>query len=154
MYYWYYDYGIFKLQYTASNKGLTSINFINEFLNINLEFNNLPFVDIHRFIESYVQKNPIDIDIKLDFTPTSFQKKVYEHTTKIPFGKIITYKDLAILIQNPKSARAVGGALGKNPFPILIPCHRIIGSNGDLTGFSAIDGIDLKRKLLAFEKEE
>lgn len=154
MYYWYYDYGIFILQYTASNNGLTSINFINKFKKNSLEFNSLPFVDIHSFIESYVQKKPIDIDILLDFSPTPFQKKVYEHTSKISFGKVITYKDLAILIQNPKSARAVGGALGKNPFPILIPCHRIIGSTGKLTGFSAIDGIELKRKLLIFEKEE
>ena len=88
-----------------------------------------------------------------DYNPTKFQQSVYNETVKIPFGEVITYKELAIKINNPKAIRAVGGALGKNQFPILIPCHRIIGSNGKLTGFSAIGGIQLKKRLINFEQE-
>ncbi|MBN2259124.1 MAG: methylated-DNA--[protein]-cysteine S-methyltransferase [Clostridiales bacterium] len=154
MYYWVYDYGLFILQYTSSDKGLTRIAFISVQENCNLIYSENPFVDIHRYMLSYIDKNPIDIDVALDFSPTAFQKKVYDASLKIPFGEIITYKELAIMIDNPKAARAVGGALGKNPFPMYIPCHRIIGNNGALTGFSAPDGINLKKKLIDFERND
>ncbi len=154
MYYWHYDYKLFKLEYLASQKGLTKINFIRDFKKHDLLFNPEPFEAIHQFMLSYIKKNPIDIKIDLDYNPTDFQQCVYNEALNIPFGKTISYGELAERINNPKAARAVGGALGKNPFPILIPCHRIVGSNGKLTGFSAIDGIELKRKLIDFEQEE
>ncbi len=152
MYYWQYDYGLFKLEFSASEKGLTNIKFVKVFHPQENEFNPSVFKDIHHFIQSYLDKKPIKMDILLDYAPTQFQKSVYSEALKIPFGEIITYKELANLIDNPKAVRAVGGALGKNPFPIYIPCHRIIGSNGNMTGFSAQGGIALKEILLHHEK--
>ena len=81
---------------------------------------------------------------------TSFQLAVYSELLKIPYGKTRTYKQIAENIGKPKASRAVGNACNKNPFPFIIPCHRVVGSNGSLTGYAY--GIDLKRKLLEFEK--
>lgn len=152
MYYWQCDYTLFKLEFSASEKGLTRIKFVTAFQPQKKNFNPSVFKDIHRFIQSYLAKKPVKIDIALDYAPTQFQKSVYDVALKIPFGEIITYKELANSIDNPKAVRAVGGALGKNPFPIYIPCHRIIGSNGNMTGFSAEGGIALKEILLNHEK--
>jgi len=75
---------------------------------------------------------------------------VWEEVLRIPYGKTISYKELAQRIDNPKASRAVGRALNQNPVPILIPCHRVIGSNGKLTGYGA--GIAIKKKLLELER--
>ena len=82
---------------------------------------------------------------------TPFQIKVWEEITKIPKGKTKTYKEIAINIGHPNSARAVANACGRNPYPVLIPCHRVIRSDGSLGGFSAPGGIKLKKKLLKKE---
>ena len=82
---------------------------------------------------------------------TLFQKKVWLELSKIPKGETRTYKEIAIAIGHPKSARAVANACGKNPQPIKIPCHRVIRSDGKLGGYSAPGGIAAKRRLL---KEE
>jgi len=80
---------------------------------------------------------------------TVFQRKVWHCIKKIPHGKVITYQDIALKIKNPGALRAVGQACGKNPIPIIIPCHRVIGKGGKLGGFSA--GLDWKIKLLTLE---
>ena len=86
-----------------------------------------------------------------DFTGyTDFEISVLEETRKIPYGKIKTYSDIAKAIGKPKAARAVGNALGKNRTPILIPCHRVIKSDGSLGGFSM--GLEWKKKLLEQER--
>jgi len=87
---------------------------------------------------------------------TPFQKKVYEAATKIPPGKVLSYGELATKIGNPKAARAVGQALKKNPFPLVIPCHRVIASTGKIGGFVGNDQqgsaeIRVKEKLLSLE---
>lgn len=82
---------------------------------------------------------------------TAFQKKVWKETLKIPKGSVTTYKKLAIAINHPKAYRAVANALGKNPLPIIIPCHRVIASNGTLGGYSLKGGPNTKRKLLKKE---
>ena len=82
---------------------------------------------------------------------TPFRKKVYEVMIRIPFGQIRTYQWLAEKVGNPKALRAVGGANANNHWPIAIPCHRIVGSDGRLTGFSAPGGLDLKAQLLKLE---
>ena len=81
---------------------------------------------------------------------TPFQQQVWQALREVPFGKLITYGDIADRIGNPKAVRAVGGAIGRNPLLIFTPCHRVIGKDGSLTGFSA--GIDLKKLLLKIEK--
>ena len=82
---------------------------------------------------------------------TEFQKKVWKEILKIPKGQIRTYKDIAKLIGSPNSSRAVANACGKNPYPIHIPCHRVIRSDGTLGGYSATGGKEKKKKLLEQE---
>lgn len=85
----------------------------------------------------------------LDLEGTPFQLKVWERLCSIPTGKTISYGELAASIGRPKAARAVGAAVGANPVPILVPCHRVIGMNGSLTGFGL--GLPMKRSLLSHE---
>lgn len=80
---------------------------------------------------------------------TLFQNEVWSALADIPFGELRSYSDIAIAIGRPKAVRAVGAANGRNPLPIIVPCHRVIGSNGSLTGFAG--GIPLKTKLLELE---
>jgi O-6-methylguanine DNA methyltransferase len=86
---------------------------------------------------------------KLAPNGTTFQQKVWQAVYEIPFGEVTTYQKIARKIGKPKAVRAVGRANGSNPLPIVIPCHRVIGSNGDLCGYGG--GIELKRKLLKLE---
>jgi len=83
---------------------------------------------------------------------TEFQKKVWSEIAKIPKGETITYKELAKRIGKPKAVRAVANAVGKNPVPIIIPCHRVVKSDGSLGGYSGKGGIKTKRALLKKEK--
>jgi methylated-DNA-[protein]-cysteine S-methyltransferase len=83
---------------------------------------------------------------------TAFQKKVLMAAAQIPCGSVDTYGRLARKIGTPRGARAVGNALAQNPFPLLIPCHRVIKGDGSLGGFSAAGGIELKRRLLKMER--
>lgn len=83
---------------------------------------------------------------------TGFMRKVWDALQKIPYGETAAYKDIAELIKQPKAYRAVGLANSRNPIPIFIPCHRVIGANGKLVGFSG-GGLDLKQKLLDLEKK-
>ena len=86
-----------------------------------------------------------------DFRATKFQKKVWNYLKTIRKGTVKTYKQVAIGINRPKSARAVANAVGKNPFPPKIPCHRVIRSDGSLGGYSGKGGIKTKKKLLKSE---
>ena len=83
--------------------------------------------------------------------PSHFQRLVWEEIEKIPYGKTMTYKEIAIKIGRPKSSRAVANACGKNPLPIIRPCHRVICSNGELGGYSGSGGARLKKILLKIE---
>lgn len=91
-------------------------------------------------------------ELPLDFTHlTQFQRTVLDALYAVPSGKVCTYGELAVLVGNPKAARAIGRAMATNPFPLIYPCHRVIGSTGKMTGFSAEDGIKLKEFLLKHE---
>ena len=83
---------------------------------------------------------------------THFQRTVWKEISKIPMGETRTYKDLAIAIGKPNSSRAVANACGKNPYPVIIPCHRVIRSDGKLGGYSGVGGIKKKKELLKLEK--
>ncbi len=107
------------------------------------------FTNEKKQFDNYFNGSLISFDIKLDISATPFQKKVWSALQKIPYGKICTYGDIARKIGNIKAARAVGMANNRNPVPIIIPCHRVIGANGKLTGFSS--GITIKRKLIELE---
>ena len=82
---------------------------------------------------------------------TQFQQNVWKEITKIPFGSVRTYKEIACLIGNSQSSRAVANACAKNPYPIIIPCHRVIRSDGSIGGYSGSGGINKKKQLLNFE---
>jgi O-6-methylguanine DNA methyltransferase len=88
-------------------------------------------------------------DLPLDVRGTAFQKAVWSQVVRIPYGATATYGDIAQLVGKPKASRAVGGAVGANPLPIVIPCHRVIGTGGTLTGFGS--GLDTKETLLRLE---
>lgn len=101
----------------------------------------------------YASGRPVTFDdLPLDWERlTPFQACVYRVCQTVPFGQTVTYGELARMVGNPRAARAVGAALGRNPFPILVPCHRVVGRGGRLTGFTAPGGTALKAALLKFE---
>lgn len=102
----------------------------------------------NQLIDYFTGKRKV-FDLSLDIYGTSFQKLVWENLLNIPYGEVRSYKDIAAIINSPKSVRAVGGANQNNPLPIIMPCHRVIGSNGNLVGYAG--GIDVKRSLLELE---
>ncbi|MDE6751647.1 MAG: methylated-DNA--[protein]-cysteine S-methyltransferase [Eubacterium sp.] len=91
-----------------------------------------------------------NFDLPLEMNGTEFQQKVWNELCNIPYGETRSYKDIAEKIGNPKAARAVGSANNKNKFMIIVPCHRVVGANGSLTGYAG--GIDMKKKLLELEQ--
>ena len=94
-----------------------------------------------------------DASLALESLP-SFARKVLDACRKIPAGKTVSYSQLAGMISKPRASRAVGSALAKNPIPLIIPCHRVIHSDGSLGNFSAFGGTNTKKKLLALETPE
>ncbi len=102
-----------------------------------------------RQLQEYDTWKRKQFDLALSPSGTRFQRLVWQAVTGIPFGSTATYRDIAVQTGDARRARAVGAAVRANPLPIIIPCHRIIGSNGRLTGFSA--GIHLKKQLLVHE---
>ncbi|MEC9292636.1 MAG: methylated-DNA--[protein]-cysteine S-methyltransferase [Pseudomonadota bacterium] len=100
-------------------------------------------------LSEYFNKERQVFDFEYEVDGTEFQKKVWKALLNIPYGTTKTYKDIAEEVGS--HPRAIGGAVGANPVPILIPCHRVIGSSGKMTGFSAGDGISTKEILLKLE---
>lgn len=103
-----------------------------------------------RELDQYFAGKRRAFDIDVDLSGLSpFQQKVLSATAKIPFGDVHTYQTVARRAGNEKASRAAGGALNANPIPIVVPCHRVVGSNGSLVGYAG--GLDVKRRLLAIE---
>jgi methylated-DNA-[protein]-cysteine S-methyltransferase len=109
-------------------------------------------VEAERQLNDYFEGKRKAFSVPLDFRGTEFQKKVWAALLTIPFGETRSYGQIARQIKNPKAVRAVGAANGKNPISIITPCHRVIGSNGELTGFAG--GLEAKARLLALEGKE
>ena len=95
------------------------------------------------------KRRKFDLPLDLDINCTRFQKKLYRYTSKIPYGTVVTYGELARQMGQPDAARAIGGGMGRNPIPIIIPCHRVVAAGGLLGGFGA--GIKYKKILLGLE---
>lgn len=104
---------------------------------------------LHQQLTEYFEGSRSRFDLSLSPEGTSFQKQVWQRLAKIPYGQTISYGELARRLNDPNKMRAVGRANGQNPLPIIIPCHRVIGSNGTLTGYSG--GIKRKKWLLRHE---
>jgi methylated-DNA-[protein]-cysteine S-methyltransferase len=109
----------------------------------------LILAETERQLAEYFAGKRTRFELPLEPRGTDFQKKVWRSLRQIPFGKTKSYQEIATAIGAPRACRAVGGATGRNPLSIVIPCHRVIGANGALTGFGG--GLDTKAKLLALE---
>lgn len=103
-------------------------------------------------LEEYFAGSRKVFTVPLDLRGTEFQKKVWEALREIPYGETRSYKEIAEKIGNPKASRAVGMANHRNPIGIVVPCHRVVGANGKLTGYAG--GIPMKQALLELEKRE
>lgn len=101
-------------------------------------------------LDEYFARKRTRFDLPLDLVGTEFQRAVWRELTKIPFGQTTSYAQQAQRIGNPKALRAVGAANGRNPLSIVVPCHRVIGTNGSATGYAG--GLERKRYLLALEQ--
>lgn len=100
-------------------------------------------------LEEYFADDRKDFDLPLAPQGTEFQRSVWNELLNIPFGETRSYLQVAVAIGKPSATRAVGAANGQNPIPVIIPCHRVIGSDGSLTGYGG--GLPIKRKLLELE---
>jgi methylated-DNA-[protein]-cysteine S-methyltransferase len=155
VYYQYMKSPVGKLLVAGDEKGLHLINFPRNgkpsLPESEWKVNPKPLQEVLRQIEAYFagKLKAFSLDICLNVTP--FQKKVLTALRRVPYGQTISYGELAKKIGNPKASRAVGQANARNPIPIVIPCHRVIGSNGKLTGFGG--GIEVKQALLDLEKQ-
>lgn len=101
-------------------------------------------------LEEYLSGKRTEFNIEIEMIGTEFQKKVWKELLNIPYGETRSYKDIAIAIGNEKACRAVGNANNKNPIAIIVPCHRVVGSDGSMTGYAG--GLNIKEKLLKIEK--
>lgn len=108
-----------------------------------------PFGETIRQLDAYFEGELTEFDLPLHMEGTPFQRRVWDQLLLIPYGETRTYGELAEALGNPGASRAVGLANGKNPVSIIVPCHRVIGSGGNLTGYGG--GLDRKKRLLALE---
>ena len=100
-------------------------------------------------LQEYLEGGREEFDLPFDVKGTPFQKRVWEQLKKIPYGKTLSYKDIARQIKNENAVRAVGSANARNPLCVIVPCHRVIAADGSLGGYSG--GLDIKTKLLELE---
>ncbi|NHJ47729.1 MAG: methylated-DNA--[protein]-cysteine S-methyltransferase [Asgard group archaeon] len=147
----YYKSRIGVIELVSSESKLISCNFVDRYNSSTPEISQVVLLEVLKQIDEYFNRNRKEFELELALEGTEFQKRVWKEVQKIPFGKTITYKELASKIGNKKAIRAVGNANAKNPFSIIIPCHRVIGSNNDLRGYGG--GLERKRQLLDFEHQ-
>jgi len=107
------------------------------------------FAEVRQQLDEYFAGARTDFDVQMHLEGGAFQRTVWHALTEIPYGETISYGELARRIQRPDLARAVGTANGQNPIAVIVPCHRVIGSNGKLVGYGG--GLDNKRRLLELE---
>ena len=146
-----YDSPIGMLRIVESEKGIVEIQFgCDEKEQLNPVAANTPLQkEAVRQLASYFSGERKDFSLPLDLRGTDFQLRAWNMLRDIPYGETRTYKQIAEAIGCPKGCRAVGMANNRNPIPIIIPCHRVIGTNGSLTGYRG--GLDIKEYLLSME---
>ena len=141
-----------KLRLVASNKGLTAIDVKATYSKLATKPDGRAqeiLADTRKQLTQYFAGDRKKFDLPFDLTGTPFQVKAWKTLTRIPYGKTISYGEQAKAMRKTKAFRAVGSANGKNPIPIIIPCHRVIASNGGLGGYSL--GLKMKRQLMKLE---
>ena len=155
MYYCYFDTPIGELLLAGEEGALSMIGFPKGSMRREPEadwiFNETQLADVSRQLREYFAGERKEFDLPLKLSGTEFQVSVLEALQNIPYGETTSYGEIAKRIGRPKAVRAVGAANGRNPIPIVVPCHRVIGSTGDLTGFGG--GLDTKEALLRLEAE-
>ena len=155
MYYCYIDSPIGELLLAGDDEALTMIGFPEGKMRrkpaSDWVENKQAFAEASRQLKEYFAGERHEFDLPLRLDGTEFQILVLEELQRIPYGETTSYGDIASRIGRPKAVRAVGAANGRNPIPIVVPCHRVIGSSGSLTGFGG--GLDAKRALLQLEAE-
>jgi methylated-DNA-[protein]-cysteine S-methyltransferase len=141
-----------KLALVASEKGLVAVDVRSSAKKIATAKNasaQAILIETKKQLEQYFAGKRTSFDIALDLVGTEFQVQAWRALCRIPFGKTISYGQQAANIKKPKAFRAVGSANGKNPIPIIVPCHRVVASDGSLGGYSL--GLKMKKQLLALE---
>ena len=133
--------GIRKILINKNSEALADIAEINP-------ENSIVF-DAFKQLKEYFKRERKEFNLKLEIIGTEFQKRVWKELLNIPYGQTITYNQLAINLGDKKAIRAAAAANGANPLPIVIPCHRVIGSDGNLVGYGG--GLEVKQKLLELE---
>lgn len=155
MYYCYLETLIGDLLLGGGDDGLALVGFPEGSMRLEPEsdwiYNEKPFSEARQQLQEYFAGKRKEFDLVLQPTGTEFQLQVLDELRKIPYGTTCSYRDIAERIGRPKAVRAVGAANGRNPIPIIIPCHRVIGASGDLTGFGG--GLPTKEALLRLELE-
>jgi methylated-DNA-[protein]-cysteine S-methyltransferase len=142
------------LRLAASDKGLVAIRWDDREWRVGLadivENPSHPILlRAEKELNEYFSSERKAFSVSLDMQGTDFQKRVWNALLSVPFGETRSYGQIANQLGNPKAMRAVGAANGRNPVPIIVPCHRVIGANGDLTGFGG--GLEVKTYLLGLE---
>ena len=137
--------GLIEIQ--ASPQGLTRVEFIQAEENT-IRCNQITGL-CKQQLGQYFAGERTEFDLPLDQRGTAFQKSIWDCLVTIPFGETVSYRDIADMVNNRKAVRAVGAANGKNPISIIVPCHRVIGSNRTLTGYAG--GLQRKSWLLIHE---
>jgi methylated-DNA-[protein]-cysteine S-methyltransferase len=143
--YWQSPAGLLEIQ--ASDEGLRAVSFVENRI-YEEEPSNHNQLTINQ-LKEYFEGKRKDFDLTFDLEGTDFQKRVWLELLKIPFGKTKSYMDMAVALGDPKVIRAAASANGANKIGIIIPCHRVIGSDGSLTGYAG--GLDKKKWLLELE---
>ena len=136
------------LELTTNHNYLLSVTFTDNYLQPSVYQPNI-LIETARQISEYFKGVLKEFNLNLQPAGTNFQMKVWEQVIKVPYGETVSYLEIAKLTGSKNNSRAVGLANGKNPIPIIIPCHRIIGINGKLTGYAG--GLDRKKWLLNHE---
>ncbi|MGL5033077.1 MAG: methylated-DNA--[protein]-cysteine S-methyltransferase [Microcystaceae cyanobacterium] len=136
----------------VENEGkITQVCFATDSIPPNLEMINTSLLaEAFAQLRAYLAGELLIFSLPLSPSGTDFQQQVWQHLTQITYGETLSYKDLAIALHNPQAGRAVGQANNRNPIPLFIPCHRVIGANGKLIGYRG--GLTVKTQLLATEK--
>ncbi len=137
-----------EMELLAGEQGLLALHFAERALGDDVT--NPVLQECKQQLDQYFAGKRTSFDLPLDMQGTEFQIAVWKELLRIPFGETVSYLHMAKALGDPNSTRAVGFANGKNPFSIVVPCHRVIGSNGSLVGYSG--GIEKKKWLLEFER--
>ncbi|MEM6726551.1 MAG: methylated-DNA--[protein]-cysteine S-methyltransferase [Bacteroidota bacterium] len=149
-YYTYYDSPIGMLKISGTASGVSEVKFVEDIPTSELD-REIPeaLFPVLDELEEYFAKRRKAFSVKLHFRGTEFQQKVWKEMCKVPYGQTTTYLEIALRIGDRNAVRAVGAACKHNPIAILGPCHRVIGTDGDLTGYNG--GLEHKRDLLMLE---